>query len=616
MSRTGRFLLILSALTGSVGGWVSLGNAAEPERLDLPIHVESKVKDVSSKDLGDFVLATLNDPRSWVQANVHFTLDTSAKYRVVLTEPKEVDALCKPLGTAGKFSCQNGPVVALNADKWRNAFSGWDGGVETYRQYMVNHEVGHLFGQRHPKPSCPKAGGRAAVMEQQSKGLNGCKGNAWPLSWEIEYARQRPLKIAPLPDWAPDPVPVNQGDLGETVTIATTAVDGSTSVAPNAEAIGSEVVTSAADVVPTSERPLSELGSNIDAAADTEAPINENTVDSGPNILVLALGAFGVAAAIAAVVSLLGRRSRKLKLVERKTAALLESTRKNATPTKVITPQTSKSTKSVAGIPEVPVGTRRDTVSSKVPTAPAPTAEPTETQTPEAAEAPTTDPSEEPTNGLQSEAESEPIGSDRDSSSPSDPIIAAKHNASEATQSSTLSVHAFGSRAMSAIDEVSGRSLAVVVVPAKDCTLSIDELLTQARALLVVAVDLLGEGEHARDAAKGNQLASAAKATCDLHRISAGILFVTDQTVGYLSIGRVAIGTANKEGSEPVISSKGQWKTEGRVDDQLVLFGGAARPIIERLWPIGELTAPRVEALHAEADRGHSHPFVVITVGT
>ena len=119
--------------------------------------------------------------------------------------------------------------MALNGDRWKGSFSGWDQDISAYRQYMVNHEVGHIFGQRHPKPRCPISGGRSAVMEQQTKGLEGCRGNAWPLGWEIALASQRPLKIAPLPSWQPEPVPTNLGDDPATPTVERTAV-ASTSV--------------------------------------------------------------------------------------------------------------------------------------------------------------------------------------------------------------------------------------------------------------------------------------------------------------------------------------------------------------------------------------------------
>ena len=177
--------------------------------LQIAIAVESRVGDVSQKELSDFVFATLNTPTSWGRAGFSFVEDPNSSLKLVLAEGAEVDRLCLPLKTYGTVSCQNGAVVALNATRWREATGSWDNSLELYRTYLVNHEVGHLIGQRHPTPRCPKAGAPAAVMEQQTGGLEGCTGNGTPRDWEISYALSRPAKIAPLPSWQPDPRPKN-----------------------------------------------------------------------------------------------------------------------------------------------------------------------------------------------------------------------------------------------------------------------------------------------------------------------------------------------------------------------------------------------------------------------
>ena len=187
----------------------SAGAVVDGSPETVRIRFESQVADVPVETLIAESLAILNDPRGWVQAGFTFVADEDGPYRVVLAEGPEVDALCLPLMTYSKVSCQNGPVVALNADRWRTAVDHWVLGVEVYRGYLVNHEVGHLIGQRHPKPRCPVAGRPAGVMEQQTAGLEGCIGNPWPRDWELTYARARPVVYAPLPDWGPDPVPAN-----------------------------------------------------------------------------------------------------------------------------------------------------------------------------------------------------------------------------------------------------------------------------------------------------------------------------------------------------------------------------------------------------------------------
>ncbi len=177
----------------------------------IPLHFQSRIADINDEDLAAQALATLNDPRGWSQAGFSYTNDPGSDYQVILAEPSEVDALCAPLGTGGRVSCQNSNVVALNANRWRSATPDWDRGLEEYRHYLFNHEVGHLSGQFHPSNRCPTKGEPEAVMAQQTKGLEGCTGNPWPLDWEIELAKVRPLQLAPGPDAEPDKRAVNPG---------------------------------------------------------------------------------------------------------------------------------------------------------------------------------------------------------------------------------------------------------------------------------------------------------------------------------------------------------------------------------------------------------------------
>jgi len=173
---------------------------AEAPTVTVSYRVERHSADSATSDFTAVVDATLADPRGWSQARFRFVRDDSAPYLIVLAEPDEVDRLCLPYDTYGKYSCQNGPVVALNADRWREADPKWTGDLATYRQMLVNHEVGHLLGQKHPRPQCPQRGQLAPVMNQQSTELNGCLPNPWPLPSEIEVAARHDRPLAPPPD--------------------------------------------------------------------------------------------------------------------------------------------------------------------------------------------------------------------------------------------------------------------------------------------------------------------------------------------------------------------------------------------------------------------------------
>ncbi|MGI8759356.1 MAG: DUF3152 domain-containing protein [Acidimicrobiales bacterium] len=175
------------------------GPAAEARApIEVRYRIERRVGDAATAGFGEVVRATLDDPRGWTGADFRLVEDAGAPYLVVLAEGDEVDRLCAPYRTAGRFSCQNGPTVAINADRWRTATDKWTGDVATYRQMLVNHEVGHLLGRHHPPgPQCPAAGRPAPVMAQQSTELDGCLPNPWPLPGELEAAARHDEPLAP-----------------------------------------------------------------------------------------------------------------------------------------------------------------------------------------------------------------------------------------------------------------------------------------------------------------------------------------------------------------------------------------------------------------------------------
>jgi Protein of unknown function (DUF3152) len=168
---------------------------AEP--VTVRYRMERRTRDAVTEGFEDDVEATLSDPRGWSRAGFHLIRDPAALYVVVLAEGPEVDALCLPYDTYGKYSCQNGPVVALNADRWRTAHPKWTGDLAAFRQMLVNHEVGHLLGQHHPAVQCPGRGRRAPVMAQQTTELDGCLPNPWPLECEVARAARHDLPLAP-----------------------------------------------------------------------------------------------------------------------------------------------------------------------------------------------------------------------------------------------------------------------------------------------------------------------------------------------------------------------------------------------------------------------------------
>jgi hypothetical protein len=189
-----------SVSSSTTTGLITTSTSVAPPTITVTYRVERHTDDDLTADFAAVVDATLADPRGWSQARFLFVRDDHAPYLIVLAEGDEVDRLCLPYDTYGKYSCQNGPVVALNADRWRHADPKWTGDLATYRQMLVNHEVGHLLGQKHPHPQCPRRGRPAPVMNQQSTELDGCLPNAWPLPSEVELAARHDRPLAPPPE--------------------------------------------------------------------------------------------------------------------------------------------------------------------------------------------------------------------------------------------------------------------------------------------------------------------------------------------------------------------------------------------------------------------------------
>jgi hypothetical protein len=128
--------------------------------------------------------STLGDERSWVgggQYRLQQVPSTSSyQFTIYLVTSRTSSALCAPLHTRGYTSCRQGGRVVLNLDRWMSSVPDYVKAkvpLDTYRTYMINHEVGHALGHGHEL--CPALGKPAPVMEQQTLGLHGCKPNPW-----------------------------------------------------------------------------------------------------------------------------------------------------------------------------------------------------------------------------------------------------------------------------------------------------------------------------------------------------------------------------------------------------------------------------------------------------
>ena len=152
--------------------------------------------DISSRgalkgDINEFanvVESTLTDHRGWIRAGVKFSkVSSEGRLHVVLASGAEID---KYAGCSAELSCTVYPYVLINDARWLGATDSYNSAglsLTSYRQMVINHEVGHFLGHDHI--STCGAGGVAPVMLQQSTGLRGCMGNSWPLDSELWVTR-------------------------------------------------------------------------------------------------------------------------------------------------------------------------------------------------------------------------------------------------------------------------------------------------------------------------------------------------------------------------------------------------------------------------------------------
>lgn len=142
--------------------------------------VEGGIANLDHDELGRFVRATYADPRGWTAGGKwrfqHVGPGEAYDFTLMLVTPATRIDLCG--GGSGYTSCRMGDQVVLNVARWVHGVPNYGASLETYRQYMINHESGHRLGYAHEL--CPAPGAPAPVMQQQTLGLHGCTANAWP----------------------------------------------------------------------------------------------------------------------------------------------------------------------------------------------------------------------------------------------------------------------------------------------------------------------------------------------------------------------------------------------------------------------------------------------------
>lgn len=144
-----------------------------------------EVEDGTRVDVETFAKAvdkTFSHKRGWTgQGKFRFqrVTDEEPDLTIRLATPETVDEACAEVGldTEGFLSCRSDNAVNINLNRWAVGVKHIrDLGV--YRNYVINHEVGHILGRGHE--ACEGEGKPAPLMMQQTKELDGCTATAWP----------------------------------------------------------------------------------------------------------------------------------------------------------------------------------------------------------------------------------------------------------------------------------------------------------------------------------------------------------------------------------------------------------------------------------------------------
>jgi len=119
---------------------------------------------------------TLANPKGWTH-NPQFAFvridNGKPDFRISLVSPVTVRDGCGyqfPLETScynPSFGADRQSRVFINEARWVRGAVPFEGDVGSYRQYVVNHEVGHAIGYVRHEP-CDKQSGLAPVMMQQT----------------------------------------------------------------------------------------------------------------------------------------------------------------------------------------------------------------------------------------------------------------------------------------------------------------------------------------------------------------------------------------------------------------------------------------------------------------
>ncbi len=191
---------LLSGATGAASATTDEGESAQVQEAEprvvlraarvVTYHVEKRGPlRASMKVFRRDTQQTLRHTLGWHRTGITFRrVAKGGNFTLVLAEQAWLPRFSS--GCSREWSCRVGRYVIINQTRWLRATPLWrkrGGTKRAYRHYVLNHELGHWLGLSHRR--CPGRGVKAPVMQPQSKGLDGCRINAWPRPGEIRAAR-------------------------------------------------------------------------------------------------------------------------------------------------------------------------------------------------------------------------------------------------------------------------------------------------------------------------------------------------------------------------------------------------------------------------------------------
>lgn len=161
--------------------------------------------------------STLTDPRGWSHDPrfrfEHVAADADPNLRIRLASVDTTHEFCGndlEMETSCRTTLTGENLVMINDARWTRGADTFEGDLGSYRQYLINHEVGHAIGYQSHVP-CGQDRALAPIMMQQTLSLNNsqlhdfnpaenypdndatCRFNGWPYP-EIDNPTEAPAE--------------------------------------------------------------------------------------------------------------------------------------------------------------------------------------------------------------------------------------------------------------------------------------------------------------------------------------------------------------------------------------------------------------------------------------